>query len=72
VLNLKFATVLDRTPSELGGDMERIIGAIIFAMGLAVGFMTAKTVYDRPVVERPLGTTQGTSNPGEAINPEKK
>jgi hypothetical protein len=52
--------------------MERIIGAIIFAMGLAVGFVIGKGMYDRPAVERPLGTPQGTVNPGDVSNPEKK
>jgi hypothetical protein len=52
--------------------MERIIGAIIFAMGLAVGFVIGKAMYDRPVLERPVGAQQGASNSGETINPEKK
>ena len=52
--------------------MERIIGALIFAIGLAVGFVIGKEVYERPVLEKMPGTSQSTSSPGDAGNAEKK
>lgn len=52
--------------------MERIIGALIFAIGLAIGFVIGKEVYERPVLEKATGTSQSTSTPGDAGNVEKK
>jgi hypothetical protein len=52
--------------------MERIIGALIFAIGLAVGFVIGKGVYERPVVEKTPGVSQSTSSPGDAGTTEKK
>jgi hypothetical protein len=52
--------------------MERIIGALIFAIGLAVGFVIGKEVYERPALEKVPGTSQSTSSPSDAGNPEKK
>jgi hypothetical protein len=40
-------------------------------MGLAVGFVIGKEVYERPSIEK-VPASQSTSNPGDAGNAEKK